>query len=69
MRREAIEVGKRYTYHPDEHDHTQHFPCTVENFSKSGRVKIRIDGQPRARSVSCRAISDQLDMFNGEAKD
>lgn len=63
MKREAIEVGKRYTYHPDEHDHTQHFPCVVNGFTDRGRVQIKCEGDKRAKAVSPRAISDQVEMF------
>lgn len=63
MKRELIEVGKRYTYHPDEHDWTQHYPCIVKGVTRSGRIQIDVEGMKRARAVSCRAISDQIEMF------
>jgi hypothetical protein len=64
MNRDSVIVGRTYTYHPtkENQDDNRHPRCVVEGFGNSGRVKIKIEGDTRIRSVSARALSDQQEI-------
>jgi hypothetical protein len=64
MKREQIVIGRRYTYHPTKDNQDNLHPaCIVDSFTKSGRVRIKLEGDEKTLAVSPRALSDQVELF------
>ena len=65
MNLEDIKEGQIYTYYPKAQNigDNLHFPVLVDEITKSGRVRVKVQGNKKSMVVFAKRLSDQRDLF------